>query len=137
MAVRGIYQPRQKQGILGIYREGIVIMAYLSIEIQCQDCDEISGILVDKEDRNNPQECPVCAGVAKRIWSVPNVSTEKTSDTIPDAVAKGRFDDIRRQRDMKREVTEAKKAAARNPTPGNKENLKRVRAEKKKLDKKG
>ena len=112
-------------------------MSWLSIEIQCQDCNEINGILVDKEDRNSPQECPVCAGVANRIWSVPNVSTEKTSESIPDSVAQGRFDSIRRQRDMKREVTEAKKAASRNPTASNKENLKLIRAEKKKLDKKG
>lgn len=111
---------------------------YFSIEVQCEKCEEIYGVLVDKKDKDKPIECEECGGgMARRIWSVPNVSTEKTSASIPDGVAKGRFDGLKDQMMAKKELSKAKQAAGRDPSASNREELKRARAEVKKtgLDK--
>ena len=70
-------------------------MGLLSIEVHCDKCDETYGILVERDKRNEDVLCDRCeGGPASRVWSVPNVSTEKTSQSIPADVAKGRFDSL-------------------------------------------
>lgn len=106
----------------------------LSIEVQCEKCDSIFGILVDRDKRNEPVHCDVCeGGMARRIWSVPNVSTAKTSVSMPDGVGRGRFDDLRYQRQAQTELAKAKQAYASKPSDSAKEEIRRARKEKQKL----
>lgn len=110
-------------------------MAYLSIEVKCEKCDAEYGLLVDRDQRNEPQLCDFCdGGMALRVWSVPHVSTTKTSNTIPEAVASGRFDGVRAQRSMELEVRRLKKEAAKDPTSSNRDELNRARQEKSKFE---
>ncbi len=112
-------------------------MRYLSIEMRCEDCEAEVALLVDAEERNTPIPCTICKeGTLIRVWSVPNVSTKATSNTIPDAVAKGRFDNLRSQHELRKEVGNAKRAYANNPTSSNRDELKRLRKEKKDHDRK-
>lgn len=112
-------------------------MGLLSIELKCNECEEIYGALVDREERNTPQVCEKChIGLASRVWSVPNVSTTKLSDSIPDVVAKGRFDHQRRQQEARKELAKAKKALSKNPSDKTREEVRRAREEKAKIDKK-
>lgn len=111
-------------------------MAYLSIEVKCTQCEKISGLLVDREARNAPHECPECSEMAMRIWSVPHVSTEKTARSMPDVTGSGRFAKLRRQRQMQKELADAKKAYKNKPSDKAAAEIRRVRAEKKKAESK-
>lgn len=110
-------------------------MGLMSIDVLCDKCEERYDILVERDQRNDPQLCEICeGGHAHRIMSVPNVSTEKTSESIPQAVAKGRFDGLREQHAMRKELAKAKKEYVQNPTKENHNQIKRVRKEKKKTE---
>lgn len=109
-------------------------MSYLSIEVQCEECQDVSGIIVEREQRNDPQICLSCGGEATRIWSVPNVSTVKLSEAIPDVVAKGRFDRAKEVHKARKEIAKAKSEYVKNPTSKNAEEIKRARTEKKKIE---
>jgi hypothetical protein len=110
-------------------------MSLLSIEVLCEKCNERYGILVERDKRNDPQLCELCeGGHAHRVMSVPNVSTEKTSETIPDVTAQGRFDHLRAQQEIRKELATAKKDYVKNPTKENHEQVKRLRKEKKKTE---
>jgi hypothetical protein len=81
-------------------------MGLISIEVLCEKCNERYGILVDRDKRNDPQLCELCGGGhAYRVWSVPNVSTEKTSASIPDITAKGRFDGLRERQEARKRLS--------------------------------
>ncbi len=113
-------------------------MSLLSIEVICDTCDERYGILIESETRNDTRPCDVCPkGTASRAWSVPHVSTEKLSHTIPDAAARGRFDGARVTNGLKRDLAAAKKKTAGDPSAKNYEEVKRTRAEIKKHKAKG
>jgi hypothetical protein len=110
-------------------------MPFISIDVHCQKCDEKYPMLVDKDKRNDPQLCDLCdGGMAIRVWSVPNVSTAKTSASIPDNVAAGRFDALRDQHEMRKEVSKAKRAYVADPSSKNAAEVKRLRKEKTKTD---
>ena len=72
--------------------------------------------------------------MAHRTQSVPHVSTEKMSESIPSVVAKGRFDGLRDQHEMRKELAKAKKEYVQNPTKENHNQIKRARAEKAKTE---
>ena len=109
-------------------------MSLFSIEVKCEKCDERYGLLVERDQRNEAQLCDKCdGGMAYRVWSVPNVSTEKTSASIPDTVAAGRFDNLRYKQEMMKAAANAKREYAANPTPKNAEEVKRTRKEKDKF----
>jgi hypothetical protein len=109
-------------------------MAYISIEVICDKCQERYGLLVEREKRNEPQHCDKCGGgMARRVWSVPNVSTTKTSESIPSDVAKGRFDHLRTKQEMRKEVARAKAKYAKDPSSKNAEEVKRTRKENDKI----
>ena len=102
----------------------------LSIEIQCQECDEVHGVIIDYEERNDARPSPCCEGkFAKRIWSVPNVSTAKTSASMPDGVTGGRFDELKVLQERRKEVSAAKKAYVANPNDANAKEIKKARNE--------
>jgi hypothetical protein len=110
-------------------------MGLLSIEVECNKCEERYGILVERDERNEPQLCEKCeGGHAYRIWSVPHVSTEKTSASIPTATASGRFDALREQQAARKEVAKAKREYAKNPNSKNADEVKRARKEKRKVE---
>ena len=77
---------------------------------KCESCDELFDALVQYEVRDETQDCIECGADAPRTWEqcFPQVSTEKTSQSIPAAAARGRFDGLRRRQELKKE-----KAAAR------------------------
>ena len=109
-------------------------MSWLSIDVICDTCEERYPTLVDRDERNTPLPCEKCDdGTATRTMSVPNVSTEKTSESIPDAVAKGRFDVHRRQQELRKELSKAKASYAHKPSTEKAGDIKRLRAENKKL----
>jgi hypothetical protein len=69
------------------------------------------------------------------------VSTEKLSESIPDTVAKGRFNHLRDSQEMKRELSKAKQQVARDVDQGKSANksydeVKRLRREVKQAEKK-
>lgn len=110
-------------------------MGLLSIEVECRKCEVRYGLLVDRDERNEPVPCEKCHdGIAYRVWSVPNVSTEKTSASIPDDVGKGRFDHHRAQQMARKEVAKAKRAYVANPNSKNAEEIKRARKERAKIN---
>lgn len=77
---------------------------------KCSDCGVFDS-LVEYEDRETPQECPGCgAAECARTWEgvTINVSTEKLSQSIPDVVAKGRFNKLREQQALKKEIASAR-----------------------------
>jgi hypothetical protein len=109
-------------------------MGWLSIEVRCDKCSEVYGVLVDREKRNESQPCERCdGGTATRVWSVPNVSVSKLSASIPDKTAAGRFDVLRRGQEINKELAKAKRAYAANPSSKNAEEVKRTRKEKEKF----
>jgi len=78
---------------------------------KCEDCDDTFDVLVEFEQRDEPQDCTICGKQdCERTWHgwTPNVSTTKLSQSIPDAVGKGRFDTLRRKQELRKE-----KAASR------------------------
>ena len=109
----------------------------LSIEIECRDCNETYGILVDYEKRNDVHDCYLCDGEADRVWSVPNVSTEKTSASIPDGCTGGRFDPLKIGQEGRKMVSAAKKAYAANPNDANAKEVKKARKENEKIKRGG
>jgi NMD protein affecting ribosome stability and mRNA decay len=109
-------------------------MGLMAITVLCEKCNEESDILVEREDRNEDQLCELCqGGFARRVWTAPNVSTSKTSESIPEAAASGRFDHLREQAANKRQLSEAKKRYVRDPTKTNKEDITKLRKEQKKI----
>lgn len=86
-------------------------MSYRSYNYKCTDCDDVFVETVEFELRDLPQECPVCAKQeCPRTWEgyAVAVSTAKTSQTIPDVVAKGRFDNIRKQQELRKAKGDAR-----------------------------
>lgn len=95
---------------------------------KCDDCGELFAIVVHYDNRDEDQECIECQQPSSRTWegfSV-NVSTPKTSVTIPEAAAKGRFSKLREQQFINKEI-----GAARERRDFVTE--KKLKAEKKKL----
>lgn len=95
----------------------------------CPECDEPNDIVVEYELRDELQECPTCGCPdSERTWATMkvSVSTEKLSQSIPDVVAKGRFDKHRVQQELK-------KAKAHARETGDRETEKKIDAERKKL----
>ncbi len=81
----------------------------ISETMLCSSCGHSAGELLDRDKRNDTYECPDCHEMEyRRTWSVPQVRTEKTSKTIPEVVAKGRFDDLRRKQELKKEKAGAR-----------------------------
>jgi hypothetical protein len=109
---------------------------WLSIEVICPKCGETTGVLTTQEEKDGFHECASCGCTeAERTFSVPNVSTSKTSETIPDVVAKGRFAELRAKRDVDRELSRVKKEIAKKDTTANRNELKRARKEAQKFKK--
>lgn len=107
----------------------------LSIDVHCDKCDETYDLLVDYDNRNDEMLCDRCGGGhARRVFATVNVSTSKTSATIPDDVAHGRFDKFRDQQQIKKELSAAKKRYKNNPNEKTREEVTRLRKEKKKVE---
>lgn len=82
----------------------------------CEDCGEPREVSVEFEQRDEPQECPVCGKQdCPRTWAgvTMNVSTSKLSQTMPEAAAKGRFDDLRRKQTLRKEKSKARQSGDR------------------------
>jgi putative FmdB family regulatory protein len=94
---------------------------------KCSDCGIFDSI-VSYSSRETPQECPACGLDSPRTWEgvTINVSTEKLSQTMPEAVAKGRFNKLREQQAMNKEIAYARES-------GDRESEKKLKREKKKL----
>jgi hypothetical protein len=85
--------------------------SYISETMLCHnpECGQISDDILDRALRDEFHVCKHCGEKqAKRTFSVPNVSTSKTSQSIPDVAAKGRFDHIRRSQMLKKERAKAR-----------------------------
>jgi len=108
-------------------------MHLLSIETVCDTCETVFGLLVDSTTRNDKRPCTECEGTMSRLWSVPHVSTEKTSESIPDVVAKGRFKHLATKQEMRKEVSKAKKRYVADPSSGNADEVKRAKKEYKEI----
>jgi hypothetical protein len=97
---------------------------------KCSDekCGHLFDELVQYEYRDEVQDCPECQSDAPRTWEqcFPQVSTEKTSESIPGVAARGRFDKLREKQSLKKE-----KAAARQS--GDRATEKKINKEMKKL----
>lgn len=104
-------------------------MSLCSETFLCAECDHTWTDLVERSIRDDMFLCPECQWyAAKRTFSIPNVSTPKTSVSIPEAASRGRFDAIR-----ERQVLKKAKAAARSS--GDRVTEKKVDAEMKKVKK--
>lgn len=78
-------------------------MPLRSYNYKCHDCDEVFVKTVEYHTREDEQECPICGNLqCPRTWEGFSVavSTSKTSSSIPDAAARGRFDGIRRNQEL-------------------------------------
>ena len=103
---------------------------WISIDVHCPDCDSDSIVLTTQEEKDDLQVCEHCSGTcAVRVISVPNVSTSTRSESIPDTVAAGRFDELRTGQTIRKELSKAKKAYAANPSPEKHQEIKRARKE--------
>ena len=103
---------------------------WISIDVHCPDCDSDSIVLTTQDEKTDPQECEHCGGTsAVRIISVPNVSTSTKSESIPDAVAAGRFDELRTGQTIRKELSKAKREYAASPSPEKHQEIKRARKE--------
>ena len=82
---------------------------------KCSECDELFDALVSYEIRDEVQDCVACGADAPRTWEqcFPQVSTEKTSVSIPAAASRGRFDHLRRKQAMKKEIANARQSGDR------------------------
>lgn len=88
-------------------------MAWISELMQCDACDSTYGDLIDRSTRDELQQCLTCGEVAAhRIQAIPHVSTSKTSESIPDVLPK-RFNKLRRQQELKKELFKAKQKVDR------------------------
>lgn len=101
----------------------------LSIDVECQDCQLVTDMIVDKDLRNESQECPDCGGQAQRVFATINVSTEKLSKAIPDVVAKGRFDTLKRESQFRQMEEKAKTHWRHNTNGENRKEWKRIQKE--------
>ena len=116
----------------------------ISIDVMCDTCDHRETVVVDREVRNEDRFCSQgCGGIAARAWGGFQlaVSTEKLSESIPDNVAKGRFNHLKDHQEMKRELSKAKQQVARDSERGastskSYDEVKRLRTEVKKAEKK-
>ena len=84
-------------------------MGWISETMRCAVCKHTYSDLLDRDKRDDVYSCPECGQEeARRTWSVPNVSTEKLSKSIPDSVAKGRFDGLRAKQELRKEKANAR-----------------------------
>lgn len=102
---------------------------YISETMLCGACEHTYFDTLERDKRDETYACPECGEVeAKRTWSVPHVSTEKLSETIPDTVAKGRF----AHHALKMQL---KKAKSKARSSGDRESEKKINKEIKQYDK--
>jgi len=102
-------------------------MSLCSEVMLCADCEYSWNDLIERSTRDDMHQCPECQlWAAKRTFSVPNVSTTKLSQSIPEAAARGRFDHFREEQTLKKA-----KAAAR--VSGDRVTERKVEAEMKKV----
>lgn len=79
----------------------------ISRDYECQECGLVFTLLVpDDKDHWAPTPCKKCKGESLHKLHV-HVSTAKLSNTIPDCVAKGRFDKAREKRSFQRAAEQA------------------------------
>ncbi len=109
----------------------------ISIDVVCRGCGAQTIQVVDKESRNDPQECPLCGDLADRAWSgFPlSVSTSKCSASIPDCAASGRFNGLRTIQEARKELAKTKAIVKRDPSSKNYEEVKRSRRDLKETQK--
>lgn len=104
-------------------------MGLCSETFLCAECEHTWTDLIDRKYRDEFQKCPDCGWfAAKRTFSVPNVSTSKTSQSIPEVASRGRFDQFREEQVLKKA-----KSAAR--VSGDRVTERKVDAEMKKVKK--
>lgn len=77
---------------------------------KCPACEIIFVELARYEERDTPWPCPKCETSSPRTWEqfVVSVSTPKTSASIPDIAAKGRFDKLRHKQAITKGISEAR-----------------------------
>lgn len=89
----------------------------------CQDCENIQTDLRDYDNRDEQGECKACGGKTSRTMQGMTFGVARAS--YPDGTTK-RFDPIRRAEELKR-------AGNRARAKGDKETMKLVRKERKRL----
>jgi len=103
-------------------------MGLCSETFLCAECDHTWTDLIDRKDRDEFQYCKECGWfAAKRTFSVPNVSTSKTSQSIPEVASRGRFDHFREQQTLKKAKSEARRTGDRDTEKKVDAELKKVR----------
>lgn len=77
-------------------------MPLITYNYICEECALVFDELVEREDRDKPQECPECGAVSTRTVSAPNFHRK----SLPDG--NNRFEKLKKQRKLQRQAAEAK-----------------------------
>ena len=71
---------------------------------RCTDdeCGEVFAMLVERAERDNPQECPECGNKGRRTFAVPHIRTPKTSASFIDGTKRfGKFRELQKLKELK------------------------------------
>jgi hypothetical protein len=89
-------------------------MSWISETMLCGACDHQYPDTIKRSERDDTYKCPECGEAAsKRTWSIPNVSTEKLSRSLPDVVGTGRFDRLKQKQALTKERAAARETGDR------------------------
>lgn len=84
--------------------------SWVNYDYRCEECDHIEIHMQDRDNLSEYEYCTQegCNGQAFRMYSC-NVSTSKTSVSIPDGVS-NRFGKLRLQQEAKKQLSLAKQS---------------------------
>ena len=110
--------------------------SYIAWDHACTNCLHLQTELHDRKDVKDLIKCEICDTITSERLISANISTSKTSASIPDGTNR-RFDILREGLSLKKELARAREALGNKDTMANREGEKRVQREIKKLNKKG
>jgi len=97
------------------------------------DCNYEEDVLLQREDRDKPRECPECGGPSYRGFACLNIRTAKTSASLLDGT--NRFDQHKKQIKMKQDLSAARQDLMAKDSKSNRAAEKEVQREQRKFNK--
>lgn len=55
-------------------------MGWITIDIRCADCDLVTDIMIDRDERSSTWGCPECGGPMSKTISAPNFTRKSYVD---------------------------------------------------------
>jgi len=92
-------------------------MGYITFDFACDNCNTQEVLMLDREERDEPQSCTVCGQQMRRMFTA-NITRASYVDGTK------RFAGVKEQRDLEKLKRKARRA-------GNKEEVARLAAEQK------